>query len=144
MMKNGTPINEVMIPHGSSPGFMTIRAIVSATRRREAPPKAEVQTRVLLFEEKTRRIMWGATRPTKLIVPPAHTATLTARLPAPITKILRSETFTPRFRAFSSPPFKRSRGFKISAIKTNARTAGIITNLSSFIPRPLKLPRSQE
>lgn len=134
---------EVIIPAGSSPGAMAVLAIVSEMSSNVAPKIILKGTSVRPFGPVSFRTMCGATSPTKPIVPPAHTAALTAREPHISTIILRWSTSTPREAAVFSPQLKRSSGRIIMSMRSTAiKEVGVIKS-TSFQPRPLKLPKIQ-
>src|SRR5574344_414229 len=139
-MKNGAPSNEVIVPTGISAGALTTRATVSASNIRIAPPTIERGISERPFAPKILRIIGGAIKPTKPIVPPAQTAAEEAREPAIITSKRSLPTSTPKESAVVSPPAKRSSCLPEKRSSTIARNDGIRINNNSSHPRPLKLP----
>lgn len=80
-MKKSEPINEITIPAGNSDGAKTVREKVSQSKTKMAPKIIEKVIKKIALDEsflQNFRIKCGAKIPTKLIVPPAQTAELTA------------------------------------------------------------------
>ena len=131
----------MIIPEGSSPGAMQILAKVSEINKSTAPKIMLNGKSVFAFGPKSFRVMCGAINPTKLIVPPAHTAALTASEPEIKTRVLNLSTSTPRLFAEVSPPERRSSGGTAVNIRITERIETGRIKINSFHPRPLKLPR---
>src|SRR6266545_4675135 len=68
-MKKGAPQNEVSTPTESSAGATTVRARVSAARRKAPPPRSAAGTSTRLSGPKSIRNTWGTMRPTKPMGP---------------------------------------------------------------------------
>ena len=77
--KRGAPKNEVMAPTGRTTGEMMVRAKVSEMRRRAAPVTAEAGMRKRWSVPMMRRIIWGAMRPMKPMMPMKETETAVMR-----------------------------------------------------------------
>ena len=82
--------------------------------------------------------------PTKFIVPPAHTAQLVLIETENKMSILKNCTFKPSVFALFSPVIIKSSGELKKIIIITEDIPGIKMNLSSFQPRPLKLPKIHE
>lgn len=83
--------------------------MVSEIRTRIDPTSIERGSRIRALGLKSRRVIWGAIKPIKPIVPPAHTAAEVPREPAIKTITLNLLTFIPRESAVVSPHVIRSR-----------------------------------
>ena len=134
---------EVIIPAGSSPGAITVRAIVSDAKSKAAPSIMLSGINVFPFAPESFLTICGAINPTKPIVPPAHTAQLTASAPEIRTKIRSRSTSTPSVEAVFSPQVSKSSGRATAKAIIIERAAGIAIKTSSYQPRPLKLPKIQ-
>ena len=146
-IKNGAPKNDIIIPAGISCGEKIVRAIVSAKITKIAPEIIDAGTKnfaeKLNFFEKMRK-RWGAMIPTKFIVPPAQTAQLVLIETENKMSILKNCTFKPSVFALFSPVIIKSSGELKKIIIITEDIPGIKMNLSSFQPRPLKLPKIHE
>ena len=143
LKKNGAPKIEVITPAGNSEGAIKTLANVSASKGKIAPKIILKGIKTLAFAPSIFLTMWGAIKPTKLIVPPAQTAQETHKAPAIKTTIRNLSTSTPKDIADFSPPESKSKDGAILKISTKDKIAGIIKKESSFQPRPLKLPKIQ-
>lgn len=74
-MKYGDPINAVTAPTGNSAGDTMVLAVVSASSKNIAPPKAEKGIRILLLGPNIILTICGTRNPTKPIIPEKETLT---------------------------------------------------------------------
>ena len=81
VIKNGTPMIEVMIPVGNSLGLTIILHNMSANNKIIALKIMLKGISFCDFGPTIFRAMWGAMSPRKFIVPPAHTTQLVQRAP---------------------------------------------------------------
>ena len=101
--RTGSPSRAVTIPIGNTvPGMMTLLA-TEADDSSSAPNTAEAGSRCRWSSPTSMRAMWGATRPTKPIVPTKATAAPVSSDTTTKQRSRSASTRTPSARARSSP-----------------------------------------
>ena len=118
-MKNGAPINAMIIPAGSSPGEKIVLPTRSEKTTRQAPKKHEQKILSRSPGPAMRRAICGTTSPTKPRSPAKDTAAAHIALARITVVILTVRTDTPSRLAASSP---RQRSSSLGAITTAAAT----------------------
>src|SRR6185369_14005656 len=142
-MNNGAPINAVMAPTGNSLGAMIVRANVSATITKSAPPSAAAGMLIRLSLPSDKRARCGTTSPTYPTDPLAATELPTNKLATTNTTTRTRPTSTPRSNASRSPSINK---FNERACSVNATAPAIaitIVSGKSVLLAPDRSPSSQ-
>src|SRR5215510_8492721 len=118
-MNTGAPQKAVSTPTESSAGATTVRASVSAARRKTPPPSSAAGTSTRLSGPSSIRKAWGTMRPTKPIGPTKATTVPVKRAAPRKMRRLRPRASTPSSVAPSSP---RARRFRARAWPSTSQT----------------------
>src|SRR5215211_4846954 len=142
-MNNGAPISAVMAPTGNSLGAMIVRATVSATITKSAPPSAAagMLSRLSLPSDNLARC--GTTNPTYPTDPLAATELPTNKLATTKTIIRTRPTSTPRSNASLSPSINKFNERALSVSATAPTIAAVIATGNSPLLVPDRSPSSQ-
>src|SRR5499433_2201679 len=108
-MNTGAPQKEVSTPTESSAGATTVRASVSAARRKAPPPSRAAGTSTRLSGPSSILNAWGTMRPTKPIGPTKATTVPVRRAAPKKMRRLSPRASTPSSVAPSSPRARRFR-----------------------------------
>src|SRR6185369_9801410 len=142
-MNNGAPINAVMAPTGNSRGAIIVRATVSATITKSAPPSAAAGILIRLSLPSESLARCGTTSPTYPTDPLAATELPTNKLATRNTTIRTRPTSTPRSKASRSPSINKFNDLALSVNASAPATAITIATGNSVLLAPDKSPSSQ-